>query len=135
MTDGEFAIETRHVDPVNLMDPEVRPPRQRVWIKAQKSVGDDPVLNQCLLAYATDMTLLTTSARPHRLSGLKGDQLASLDHAIWFHAPIDMGDWLLYDQDSPWSGGARGFNRGSIYRRDGLLLASVAQEGVIRPKR
>lgn len=135
LSDGQFAIETRHVDPVNPLAPQVMPPHQKIWFRAQSSVGDDPVLNQCLLAYATDMTLLTTSARPHGLSGFKGDQLASLDHAIWFHRPVDMGDWLLYDQHSPWSGGGRGFNRGSIYRRDGVMLASVAQEGVIRAKR
>jgi len=127
------ALEMRSVEPMIMLDSTVMPPRQRMWFRAQEPVGDDPILNQCLLAYATDVSLVTTGARPHGLSGFKGDQLASLDHAIWFHGRVNMSDWMLYDQYSPWSGGARGFNRGTIYGRDGVMVASVAQEGLMRP--
>lgn len=129
----DFAIEMRRMDPVNPFSPEKAPPHQRLWFKAKAPIGDDLVLNQCLLAYATDMSLLATCARPHGVSWFKGVQMASLDHVIWFHRPARMDDWLLYDQDSPWSGGARGFNRGAIYDTAGCLVASVAQEGLIRP--
>lgn len=127
------ALEMRSVEPMIMLDSAVLPPRQRMWFRAQESVGDDPVLNQCLLAYTTDVSLVTTGGRPHGLSGFRGDQIASLDHAIWFHRRVNMSDWMLYDQLSPWSGGARGLNRGTIYRRDGVMVASVAQEGLMRP--
>ena len=127
------ALEMRSVEPMLMLDPTVMPPRQRIWFRAHEPVGNDPILNQCLLAYASDMSLVTVGGRPHGLSGFKGDQLASLDHAIWFHERVNMSDWMLYDQYSPWSGGARGFNRGTIYRRDGVMVANVAQEGLMRP--
>lgn len=131
--DFEFAIEMRRLDGVNPMNPHKADPRQKIWFRTPGEVGDDPVLHQCLLAYASDMSLLSTCARPHGVSWFKGVQMASLDHVIWFHAPARADQWLLYDQDSPWSGGARGFNRGSIYSQEGKLVASVAQEGLIRP--
>jgi acyl-CoA thioesterase-2 len=94
---------------------------------------DDVRLHQCLLAYASDMTLIDTSYRPHAIGWGNGKfQVASLDHAMWFHKRIKMDDWLLYHQDSPFSGGARGFSRGTIFNSDGELVASVAQEGLIR---
>ena len=127
------ALEMRSVEPMIMLDPTVMPPRQRIWFRAHEPVGNDPILNQCLLAYASDMSLVTVGGRPHGLSGFKGDQLASLDHAIWFHERVNMSDWMLYDQDSPWSGGARCFNRGTIYRRDGVMVANVTQEGLMRP--
>ena len=127
------ALEMRSVEPMLMLDSTVMPPRQRIWFRAHEPVGNDPILNQCLLAYASDMSLVTVGGRPHGLSGFKGDQLASLDHAIWFHERVNMSDWMLYDQDSPWSGGARGFNRGTIYRRDGVMVANVTQEGLMRP--
>lgn len=127
------ALEMRSVEPMIMLDPTVMPPRQRMWFRAHEPVGDDPVLNQCLLAYATDVSLVTTCGRPHGLSGFRGDQIASLDHAVWFHGRVNMNGWMLYDQYSPWSGGARGFNRGTIYTREGGIVASVAQEGLIRP--
>ena len=129
------ALEMRSVEPMIMLDPTAMAPRQRMWFRAHERVGSDPILNQCLLAYVSDVSLVTACGRPHGLSGFKGDQLASLDHAIWFHERVNMSDWMLYDQDSPWSGGARGFNRGTIYRRDGVMVANVAQEGLMRPAR
>lgn len=108
-------------------------PFQDVWMRATAAVPDDIRLNQAMLAYASDMTLLDTCARPHGVSWVSGKlQSASLDHALWFHHPVKMDDWLLYAQDSPSAQGARGFNRGSIYTREGKLIASVAQEGLVR---
>jgi acyl-CoA thioesterase-2 len=86
------------------------------------------------VAYATDMSLLSTCARPHGVSWMTGVQMASLDHIIWFHRRSRADEWHLYDQDSPSASGARGFNRGAIYTQDGRLVASVAQEGLIRPR-
>ena len=86
-----------------------------------------------MLAYASDMTLLGTCMLPHGVSWMSGQvQTASLDHALWMHEPFRFDDWLLYATDSPWAGHSRGFNRGSIYARDGRLVASVTQEGLIR---
>jgi len=126
-------IEIRPVNPQDFIDPAPMEPAQNVWFRARKEVGDDIALNQCILAYASDMTLLDTGLRPHGVSWLSGKlQSASLDHAMWFHRPFRVNDWMLYAQDSPSASGARGFNRGSIYSRDGQLVASVAQEGLIR---
>ena len=126
-------IEIRPVNPQAYIDPEPLEPVQHVWFRARKSVGDDIPLHQCIAAYASDMTLLDTCIRPHGVSWVSGKlQSASLDHAMWFHAPFSTEDWLLYTQDSPSASGARGFNRGSIYTREGKLVASVAQEGLIR---
>ena len=90
--------------------------------------------SQALLAYASDASLLSTSLLPHGKSIFSNLQVASLDHAMWFHRPFRFDDWLLYAQDSPSASGARGFNRGAIFSRDGTLIASVAQEGLIRPR-
>ena len=126
-------IEIRPVDPQNYFDPEPMAPAQHVWFRAVKDVGTTESINQCVLAYASDMTLLDTCIRPHGVSWMQGKlQSASLDHAMWFHAPVRTSDWLLYVQDSPSASGSRGFNRGSIFTRDGRLVASVAQEGLIR---
>ncbi len=126
-------IEIRPVDPQNYFDPEPMEPAQHVWFRAVKDVGTTESINQCVLAYASDMTLLDTCIRPHGVSWMQGKlQSASLDHAMWFHAPVRTSDWLLYVQDSPSASGSRGFNRGSIFTRDGRLVASVAQEGLIR---
>ena len=93
-----------------------------------------PFMQHCMLAYASDMYLLGSSLRPHGLTWLQPRVMtASLDHAMWFHAPIAFEDWHLYVMDSPKAGGARGFNRGAIYTRDGQLVASTAQEGLVRP--
>ncbi|MDP4001963.1 acyl-CoA thioesterase II [Methylobacterium sp. NEAU K] len=110
-------------------------PAFNVWLRAAASLPDDPALHRAVLAYASDMTLLDVSLIPHASSVFDPDiQAASLDHALWFHRPVRIDDWLLYAQDSPVAGGARGFARGQIFDRAGSLVASVAQEGLIRPR-
>ncbi len=114
-----------------------RPPRpgiDHIWLKTRGGVPDDGDIHRALLAYVSDMSLLDTAFLPHGKSIFSDIQVASLDHAMWFHHPFRADDWLLYAQDSPVAFGARGFSRGAIYRRDGTLVASVAQEGVIRPR-
>jgi acyl-CoA thioesterase-2 len=128
-------FETR---PVILDGPADRPPRapfDNVWFRAAGPVPDDIRQRQILLAYLSDMTLLDTSLLPHGKSFFSAVQMASIDHAMWFHRDAKLDDWLLYTQDSPSASGARGFNRGLIFNRDGVLIASVAQEGLIRPRR
>lgn len=129
----ERPIEVRPVDPIDLFDPPKAPPAQNVWMKAVAAMPDDPVLHKCVLAYASDMSLLETCLAPHGISWFSGRlQVASLDHAMWFHRSFRMDDWLLYAQDSPSSSSGRGLNRGNVYTRDGRLVASVAQEALIR---
>lgn len=126
-------IEMRPVDPQAFLDPEPMMPLQSVWFRTARAVPDNIALQQSILAYASDMTLLDTCVRPHGVSWVSGKlQTASLDHAMWFHQPVQTSDWLLYTQDSPSASGARGFNRGSIFTQEGVLVASVAQEGLIR---
>jgi acyl-CoA thioesterase-2 len=126
-------IEIRPVEPRNRFAKGSRPPHQIVWVRAVGHLPDHPALHQCVLAYASDMTLLDTSLLPHGFSLFTESlQLASLDHAMWFHRPFRADEWLLYVQDSPSASGARGFNRGMVFRRDGTLAASVAQEGLAR---
>lgn len=125
----------RQVDPVDLFKPQSRPPRNAVWLKTVAPLADDPSVHQSLLAYASDHGLLPISLRPHGLSWIYPNmQVASLDHVLWFHRPFRVDEWLLYVTESPSASGARGFTRGSIYDRDGALVASVAQEGLIRKK-
>lgn len=127
------SIEIRQVDPRRWLAPEKRTPTDALWFRAVASLGDDPDVHRAALAYASDMMLLGTSMLPHGVSWMTGDlQSASLDHALWLHEDFRADDWLLYATDSPWSGHSRGFNRGSIFSRDGRLVASVAQEGLIR---
>lgn len=127
-------IEIRPVNPQKYINPEPMEATQYVWFRARKAIEEGNfALNQCIMAYASDMTLLDTCIRPHGVSWLSGKlQSASLDHAMWFHAPFQADEWLLYAMDSPSASGARGFNRGSIFTQDGQLVASVAQEGLIR---
>lgn len=126
-------IEVRPVMPANRFTQERREARQIVWFRAVGPLPDAPAMHQCVLAYASDMTLLDTSLLPHGYNLFTPElQLASLDHAIWFHRPFRADDWLLYVQESPSAAGTRSFNRGEIFRRDGALAASVAQEGLIR---
>ncbi len=130
------AIEIREVEPLNQLDPKPLSDRNRLWFRMEREVDAEPWVHHCLLAYASDMNLLGSGLRPHGISWLSGDAMtASLDHALWFHAPIRFDEWHLYDMDSPFAGGARAFNRGGIYSRDGRLVASVAQEGLMRPVR
>ena len=105
-----------------------------VWLRARGALPDDPAIHRALLAFVSDTTLLDTALLPHGKSIFSDVQVASLDHAMWFHRPFRADDWLLYVQDSPSASGARGFNRGAVYARDGRLVASVAQEGLIRPR-
>ncbi|WP_256752004.1 acyl-CoA thioesterase II [Mesorhizobium sp. Mes31] len=125
--------------PVNLQHYESRdklPPRQNVWIRLAGPVPDDRALQSVLLAYLSDMTLLDTSTFAHGRGLFDPDiQAASLDHSMWFHRPHALDGWLLYAQDSPSSSGSRGFSRGTLYARDGTLIASMAQEGLIRLRR
>ncbi len=126
-------IEMRPVDLTHFFSSKKLDPVQNVWFKATDNLPDEVSLHQCVLAYASDMTLLDTSLFAHGRSLFNQDlQVASLDHAMWFHRPFRADDWLLYTQDSPSTSGARGFNRGSVYTRDGVLVASVTQEGLIR---
>ena len=116
--------------PVDIL---VDDPHQQGWIRANGKLPDEPALHQALLAYLSDMSLLDTSSMPHGVSYFdSGMQIASLDHAMWFHRPFRTDDWLLYETDSPSTSNARGFNRGTLYARDGTLVASVVQEGLIR---
>src|SRR6056297_3837221 len=129
----ERPIEFRPVDPVDPFDPSTKPTASHVWLRARGTLPDDRLTHQSMLAYATDYGLLSTALRPHGLSFVQPDlQLASLDHALWFHRPVRADDWLLYAMDSPSASGARGFVRGQIFSADGTLVASVAQEGLMR---
>jgi len=126
-------IEIRPVTVDNPFSPQVSEPAKYVWFRADGELPDTPAIHKYLLGYASDFNLLTTSMLPHGVSvWQKFMQVASLDHAIWFHGNLRMDDWLLYAMDSPWSGNARGFSRGSVFTRQGQLVASVAQEGLIR---
>jgi acyl-CoA thioesterase-2 len=114
-------------------NPPPKDPQNQIWFRSVQPIGDDIRMQQAILAYASDMSLLSVSMRPHGVHWqTKGFQSASLDHAMWFHEPTNFNDWHLYDQDSPSASGGRGFIRGSIYSRDGKLVASVAQEALIR---
>jgi acyl-CoA thioesterase-2 len=129
----ERPIELRPVEFRRYLSRESLEPTFNVWIRTTARLPDDPAIHQCVLAYASDMTLLDTALIAHgRTVFERSIQPASLDHALWFHRPFRADDWLLYAQDSPSASGARGFARGLIFTRDGTLVASVAQEGLIR---
>ena len=126
-------IEMRVLDPVNIFAPTKKDPVKYLWMKADGSLPEDTDLHAKLLAYASDFNLLPTSLHPPARSyGQKGMQMASLDHSVWFHRPFRMDEWLLYAIDSPNAGGGRGFCRGQVFNQKGELVASVAQEGLIR---
>ncbi|MGI8944275.1 MAG: acyl-CoA thioesterase [Qipengyuania sp.] len=133
-------IEMRTSDKLHWMNAEPKEPRAHSWFRAVAPLPDDPALHRAVIAYASDYTLLGTSALPHGLSWMRGELVgASLDHAIWFHSPMDRiaraDEWLLYATESPWSGGGRGLNHGRIFDREERLVASVAQEGTIRRRK
>lgn len=131
----ERPIEIRPVDITRYLSPENRAPFQQVWIRATGKLGDDLALHQCVLAYASDFTLLDTALIAHgRFAFDPRLMLASLDHALWFHRKFRADEWLLYAQDSPTSGGGRAFCRGTLFTRDGALVASTAQEGLVRER-
>jgi acyl-CoA thioesterase-2 len=126
-------FELRPVQKVDYLNPAAQPPVQQMWFKTIGRLPDDDVLHRCLLAYVSDYNLLNTAVLPHKTSWVSGNlMMASIDHAMWFHRSFRVDDWLLYSMDSPSASGARGFARGSIFTRDGKLVASTAQEGVIR---
>ena len=131
----ERPIDMRPVEINRYMSREPMEPQFHVWIRITGRLPDDPAIHQCVLAYASDMTLLDTSLVPHGRTVFDPTiQGASIDHAMWFHRPFRADEWLLYAQDTPNAGGARGFSRGLIFQQDGTLIASVAQEGLIRDR-
>ncbi len=131
----ERPIEMRPVDIARYMTRQKAAPQQCVWMRANGTLPDNQHLHSCILAYASDFTLLDTALIAHGKMLFDTDiQLASIDHALWLHRPFRADDWLLYAQDSPSAGGARGFCRGSIFTRDGVLVASVTQEGLMRQR-
>jgi acyl-CoA thioesterase-2 len=127
-------FQFRPVQPPSFMDSSPHEPVKHVWFRAVDRIPQDSEpLQRSLLAYVSDYHLLDTTLLPHSLSWVTNDiRMASIDHAMWFHAPMRVDDWLLYSLDSPSASGARGFTRGSIFTRDGRLVASTAQEGLIR---
>jgi acyl-CoA thioesterase II len=129
-------IDIRHVGPLTYeaaLDPSLRVSHSQVWIRADGELPDDPLLHVCLMTYASDMTLLDSVLLANGLSWADGKTVgASLDHAMWFHRPFRTDQWLLYSQESPVAAGARGLARGELFTRDGKLVVSVMQEGLIR---
>jgi len=126
-------LDFRPIDPVDPFAPTARAPFRYMWVRAEGTMPDDTLSNQAVLAYASDYGLLATSLLPHAISiRTPGVQVATLDHAIWFHRPFRADDWLLFAMNSPSAYGARGFSRASIFTRDGQLVASLAQEGLTR---
>jgi len=126
-------IEIRTVNPVNPFDPQKVPPVRYVWFRAIDQMPDEPAVHQYMLAYASDFGLVITSLYPHGHSFWEPEmQVASLDHGMWFHRDFRMDDWLLYVMRSPNAGSARGLANGQIFTRQGQLVASVTQEGLIR---
>jgi len=128
-------FEFRHVYPRDEIKVPKRPPFQHVWFRLVDRIGDDAALHRAMLAYASDFHLIGTATFPHGISYLQPNvQMASLDHAMWFHRPFRVDEWLLYSCDSPSAQGARGLARGQVFSSDGRLVASTAQEGLIRLK-
>ena len=129
----QLAIEFRPVAPMDPFAAEPRPAEQHIWFRAGGQLPDDPMLHRCVLAYASDFSLLSTALLPHGKSYLSQDMVvASIDHALWFHRDFRADDWLLYAMDAPTAQGSRGLSRGEIWTRDGLLVASVVQESLMR---
>ncbi|MCR9136843.1 MAG: acyl-CoA thioesterase II [Alphaproteobacteria bacterium] len=132
----ERPIEMRPVSLEHYISKEKLAPLQNIWVRANGEVPPDRAIQAAILAYLSDMTLLDTALFAHGMSVFSSKiQAASLDHSMWFHRPYAMDDWMLYAQDSPSATGARGLTRGGLYTRDGILIASVAQEGLIRQRR
>ncbi len=125
-------IEMRRVESVNYARPEKMPPVQHIWYRSKKPLGDDYARHQCLLAYASDMGLLSTAQLPHGRSWMTGLMTASLDHSMWFHKPFSFDEWILIAMESTASAGSRGFIRASMFTQQGELIGSVAQEGLMR---
>ncbi|WP_269714613.1 acyl-CoA thioesterase [Caulobacter sp. NIBR2454] len=129
-------IDVRWPDPQSFIDPQKMSPLKDVWMRAKAPIGDDVKMQQAALAYASDMAFMETALRPHALIWTTpGLQAASLDHAMWFHRPFDFNEWVLFSQDSPSASQGRGLVRGQMYSKDGTLIASVAQECLMRVKK
>jgi acyl-CoA thioesterase-2 len=128
----ELPVEIRGVGGLAFFTPEIKPPGARCWMRVRGELPDDPVLHQCLFAYASDYAIMVPALHPHphRMAEL---QTASIDHALWFHRDFRMDDWVLFELDSPVASGARGMGRGLLYTRDGTLVASCVQEALMRP--
>lgn len=130
---AERPIELRTVEDDDPFHPAERPPLRHVWLKAKHALPDSPQLHQALLAYASDSAFITTAMKPHAVTWwTKGMQVASLDHAVWFHRPFRVDEWLLHQMHSPNAAGSRGLVFGKVFTRDGVLVASTAQEGLTR---
>jgi acyl-CoA thioesterase-2 len=136
LADRPFEIRTTDPIEANPAQPAPRAPERLLWMRAAGTLADDPALHAYLLAYVSDYTFMSTALAPHGSSWLSPSlQLASIDHVMWFHRPFRCDEWLLHVIDSPNARGARGFVRGSVFTRDGRLVASTAQEGLIRARR
>lgn len=129
----ERPIDSRPVEDPHWLEPTPRQPTQDVWIRANGTLPDDPLLHACVVAYASDLTLLDTATLPHAIGHDGRFMMASLDHAMWFHRPFRADEWLLYHQQSPSASNARGFALGHVFREDGTLVITVIQEGLLRP--
>ena len=130
------AIDFRAVNYYDLKKPYKGPATKQIWMRPFGSLPDNPCIHNYMLAYASDFFFLATASQPHEVSFLTEDmRMATIDHSMWFHRPFDFNDWLLYDMDSPSASNGRGFVRGKIYDRAGRLVASSAQEGIMRKKR
>ncbi len=129
----ERPIDSRPVEDPHWLEPGPRPPEQDVWIRTNGTLPDDPLLHACVVAYASDLSLLDTATLPHAIGYDGHYQMASLDHAMWFHRPFRADAWLLYHQMSPSASGARGLALGHVFTQDGTLAITVMQEGLIRP--
>jgi len=126
-------FEFRPVRPQSFLEPQKRSPLRNIWFRAVAALPDAEALHRCLLAYVSDFNLLDTAMMPHAISlTMPRLVIASIDHAMWFHRNVRVDDWLLYATDSPSASGARGFTRGSVFARDGRLVASTSQEGLLR---
>jgi acyl-CoA thioesterase II len=129
----ERPFEFRPVEPIHVVSPPKAPPVRNIWIKTVDALPDDADLHRNVLAYVSDYQLVSTATLPHGIHFAEGNvQLASLDHAMWFHRPFRVDEWLLYSMESPNASGGRGLALGKFFKRDGTLVASTAQEGVIR---
>jgi acyl-CoA thioesterase-2 len=130
----DLGLDTRYADPKDETGKEEQAPLWRTWFKADGQLPDDPLLHRCVIAYGSDMTLIDTALRPHPEMLTGNTQVASLDHAMWFHRPVRADEWLLYVQESPSMAGSRGFSTGQLFTREGKLAVSVAQEGLVRAR-
>jgi acyl-CoA thioesterase-2 len=128
----ELPVEIRSVGGLALFTRDVKPPSARCWMRVRGELPEDPALHACLFAYASDYAIMAPALHPHP-APVTAFQSASLDHALWFHRPFRMDEWLLFEIDSPISYGARGLGRGLLYTREGILVGSCVQEGLLRP--